>query len=524
MPPFTSTSITTLVRKVASVAKHIHPPAKATMSRTAPNRTINTLHRTRNAIHQLAHQTFPSLATPAHQLHNSGQSLRVGARGFASQPPIAATKTARRLLGPVGRAIQASGKRPKWTHGPSIPANVGLGLARGFASGPAAGVHGKVPMGLRAFASLLDDDNNGKPLPRPSRYSPYARPSRTRRHRRSQCSVDSSLIKDMKHYFPLVVPHQTEVIVTLPPLPETLITPGSTAVLALPLAPSLDALLNPTPTLSYSQTSIGVHIFARLTDGLLPIHSALSLHASTRIIPLLTKLDGLGVLDYHPASPKVKLEVVTDAEGRPDILRLIFEDRSVGNVRELLGESLRETEQGQWWAWYEEKRGLELTQGERKEMMEQWGSTDEQPRQPLRESVEELVFPTLDMSTYIDSDDSALIDSMSSSVPTSWPTSGSSTPSELISRTPSLPSTPSEDGSLTESLLSRLAESNSDIIWSVYPSDSDSDVESAIAVSEEWGEVSSISVLDDNEQEQSESVLGRWTGSGEGFGFLAQPW
>ncbi|KAK8861382.1 hypothetical protein IAR55_002201 [Kwoniella newhampshirensis] len=522
MPPFTSTSMTTLVRKVASVAKYIHQPAKATMSRATPNRTINTLHRTRNAIKQLAHQTFPSLGTPAHQLHNTGQALRVGARGFSSKPP-AGPQAARRPLGPVRQAIQASGKRPKWTHGPSISANVGLGSARTFASGPAAGAHAKVPMGLRAFSGLLnDDEHKGKPLPRASRYTPYARGPRGRRHRRSQCSVDSAFIKEIQHYFPLAVTRPTEVEITLPPFPETLVTPGFTAILALPLSPSLDALLNPTTRLTYSETSIGVHIFARLTDGLLPIHSALSLHASTRVIPLLTKLDGLGVLEYHPASPKVELEVATDAEGRPDILRLVFGDRSIANVRELLGESLRETEEGKWWALYEEKRGIELTQGERQEMMEQWGSSDGPAGVTSQQSIDDLVFPTLDMSAYIDNDDTALVDSISSSLPASWPTSGSSTPSDVGSSNASLSYTPSLDGSLTESLLSRLAESSNDVIWSVYPSDSDSDVESALAVSAEWGE-GSVSLGNEIEVEAGESVTGRWTGSGEGFGFLAQP-
>ncbi|WVQ73835.1 hypothetical protein IAR50_003416 [Cryptococcus sp. DSM 104548] len=489
MPPlFTSTSITTLLRSVASAAKRIQQPATV-MSRAAPKRTITHIGRARNAVHKLAHQTFPSLATPSHQLYQP-TTIRTGARFASSQGPSVAKSA--RPLGAVGRGLQA-GKRPSWGHGRSIPSNVGLGTARGFASGPASGIHAKVPMGLRAFASLLDDDCKvNKTLPRASRYSPYTR--KTGRHTRKVCkSIDYSIVADLHHYFPLIAAVAAEESKTpLPPLPETLTTAGKTTVLSLPLSPSLEALLHPTSDLSYSETSIGVHILARLTAGILPIHSAFSLHSSTRIIPLLNKLESLGVLDFHPGSPSVHAHVLRDADGQPDILRLVFEERSVANVRELLGESLRKHEEGEWWAlWEERKEAAELSQGERREMMEQWSEQSEVNQ------VDELVMPTLDMSVE------------TPSTPVSAPLSGVSTPF-------------SGDLSITSSLFSHLGDSEE---WSIPPSSSEgSEVESAYAGSDSWGDVNVSVVSSESESSEEGGVSVWWAGAGEGFGFVAQPW
>lgn len=507
MPPlFTSTSLTTFIRQIRGVAKYIQQPATV-MSRTAPKRTINTLGRARNAVHQLAHQTFPSLSTPAHQLHQS-TTIRAGVRFVTSSAAGSSSKTSQRHLGAVGRALQAS-KRPQWGHGRSIPSNVGLGSARGFVSAPAAGgIPGNVPIALRAFANLVDDEYSGKkPLPRASRYSPYAHKSR--RTRRKVCkSIDSSFISDLHHYFPLVAASQLdEVKVDLPPLPEQLVTPGKSATLAIPLSPSLEALLNPTSSLTYPETSIGVHILARLTAGLLPIHSAFSLHSSTRVIPLLTKLDGLGVMEFHPGGPNVLAEVVRDAEGRPDILRLIFEQRSSENVKALLGGSLRENEEGVWWAlWDEEDKVMELTQGERRAMMERWDGCEEKNEHDQ----ESLIYPTLDVSL-VNSTDSPLI---------------RPPPNEVSS----FNSTPSTQSTLSlSSLLSHMDDSmdGSSEGWSIPPSEADTDVDSVYAGNEEWGDVSSSIVSMHSEQREESSDDGVsvwWAGAGEGFGFVAQPW
>ncbi|WVQ83044.1 hypothetical protein IAT38_005182 [Cryptococcus sp. DSM 104549] len=546
MPPlFSSTSLGTLLRSIKGAAKYIHQPATV-MARASPNRTIHTIHRARNAVQQVAHQTFPSLATPAHHLHHSGQPLRSGARGISS---FSATgnKAPRRPLGAVGKALQAGGRVRPTASGPSVQANVGLGAARGFASGPAAGVHAKVPMGLRALASLIDDEHaGGKPLPRASRYSPYTR--RDRKQRRRVCrSIDSSFISDLQHYFPLVRPAaaeaaaaESEEATPLPPLPETLVTAGKTTVLALPLSPSLDALLSPTPNLTYSETSIGVHVLARLTAGILPIHSAFSLHSSTRIIPLLTKLEGLGVMNFHPGSPLVTGEVIHDASGQPDILRLVFEDRSLADVHALLGESLRPGEEGEWWALWEEDRKMKLTQGERREMMEQWGEGVR-----AEQASGELIFPTLDMSVHTGPGEDAFAASLDEPLTPSSPRSGASSPVFVDyspgSATPSTVSSGSVQNSvlLSASLLSQLGESSEDG-WSIPASEADSDVDSVYAGSEEWRDVGgvqsvgNVSVGSAGSQyggeglvetvEDDEVVSVWWAGAGEGFGFVAQPW
>ncbi|WVR04004.1 hypothetical protein IAU60_001003 [Kwoniella sp. DSM 27419] len=548
MPPlFTSTSLTALVKQVMTMAKHAKQPAAVKVtsaSRARASRAINTLQRTRQAVHNAVHQTFPALSTPAHQLQYATIPIRAGRRTFTSVTNAASSN---RRLGSVRQALHSSGARPRWTHGPSISTNVGLGSARTFASAPAGSVQAKVPMAMRAFVFLLDDNDRAgqKPLPRPSRYTPYsslARSRHQRRQRRPTCSsIDSSFIREIQHYFPLPVRASVEVEISLPPTPETLVTEGKTTILALPLSPSLEALLSPTAQLPYADTSIGIHILARLTQGLFPIHNAFSLHSSTRIIPLLTKLDNLGVLDFHPASPRTEAEVVEDGEGRPDILRLVFHDRSVEDIKALLGESLRKAEEGEWWALYEEDQRMKLSSGERQAIMEEWGDRPPRPtiQSSQRDNLEEgLVFPTLDMSLAIQSGE-VIFDAVTdpgdspSFTPASWDMSGVSTPSSLGSP---YAATPSDCNSLTASLLSRLAESDvsyssasDDGVWSVYPSDSDSDVESAFAASAEWGDVSAQFLADEAVvetvlQRDQGSVYSNWTGSGEGFGFLAEPW
>ncbi|WRT65499.1 uncharacterized protein IL334_002442 [Kwoniella shivajii] len=550
MPPlFTSTSWTTIIRKIATVMVYSPKPAIVISggARAAPKRTINNLQKTRQAINQVINQSFPSISTPSHQLNHATIPIKTSARGFTSFSTSNGSYIRSARNGPVRQNIQNSGSRPKWRNGPAIQANIGLGKARTFASAPAQSMlHGNIPIVLRAFASLLDDENkhgNHKyVLPRASRYTPYSREKFNRREkRRVSCkSIDSSFIEDLKHYFPLSCSTEKkngeEEVVQLPLTPETLVTEGKITVLALPLSPSLEALLSPTAQLPYHDTSIGISILARLTQGLLPIHEAFSIHSSTRIIPLLTKLDGLGVLDYHPGSARTESEVVHDSNGQPDILRLIFNDRSISDVKLLLGESLRSSEEGQWWCLYEDQK-LDLTSEERNEMIEQWGSPIIKPTVSRTQiQSEQLIFPTLDVSVNTLGDDQSgvdvLFDASESIVSTpsegedSWPSTGMSTPFvDPISSSAS-----STSISLTASLLSRLSESESNLsyqgTWSVHPSDSDSDIESAFAESEEWAQVDQMLSPSDHEQDQREegSVLVNWSGSGQGFGFLAQPW
>lgn len=226
---------------------------------------------------------------------------------------------------------------------PRIPAghNVGLGSARAFSSGPAAKTANNVPIFLRAFTQVFDEDKEGK-LPTARRYIPYPPPrgQRTQRthqraQRRRRCSETShaSLLADLAHFFPTRGP------LVLPPTPETLITPGVESTLSLPLAPGLDSLLAvATPEVSYADAEVGSAVLATL----LPLGDAISL-ASARVLPLLARLESLGVLDDR-AWPRTKLQVEM-RDSRPDILRVVFESRSSEDITALLRISAGE-------AWY----------------------------------------------------------------------------------------------------------------------------------------------------------------------------
>ncbi|WWC99093.1 hypothetical protein V866_005988 [Kwoniella sp. B9012] len=550
MPPlFTSTSWTTLVRKIAVAMVYAPKPAVAISKATASKRTVNHIQKVR----QVIQSSFPSLSIPSHQLGHSYATIPIKSGPTSASRHFSSSNAAKRL-GPVRQGLNAAGSRPRWVNGPSIQANVGLGKARTFVSTtyPSAqnAVNGKIPMVFRAFASLIEDEDknklSNKGLPKASRYTPYTKnkskpSSHGRRIRRSEVvkSIDSSLIEDLKHYFPLPsTKPSSEEIISLPLLPETLITEGQITILALPLSPSLEALLIPSQN-GYDETEIGISILSKLTKGLISIHNAFSLHSSTRIIPLLNKLESLGVLDYHPPglAGRVEGEVINDQDDQPDILRLIFHDRSIKDVRTILGESLRENEQGQWWVLYEntdQREELELNKEESKEIMENWNSPIIHSTIPAsQDQNEQLVFPTLDMSYQQQEGEGEVLfdisESILSSPSDSWPSTSSGTPQEVEDQSISMISSISTE-SLTESLLSRLSSSPDEDqrIWSVHPSDSDSDVESSSVFSqemEEWNQVDRLlaSPTGGDGEEEGE-VMVSWSGSGEGFGFLAQPW
>lgn len=216
---------------------------------------------------------------------------------------------------------------------------VGLGTARNFSSGPAAKTAHNVPVVLRAFTHVFDDEH-GKQLPTARRYVPYPPPRRQRERRRTgrmarRCSETShtSLLADLAHFFPTRGP------LILPPTPETLITHGVESTLSLPLAPGLDSLLAiPTPEVSYADAEVGSAVLSTL----LPLGDAISL-ASARVLPLLARLENLGVLEER-CYPRTKLQVEM-LDGRPDILRVVFDSRSSDDVLSLLGALGREADE-----------------------------------------------------------------------------------------------------------------------------------------------------------------------------------
>lgn len=485
-PPFSSTSLGTFVRRALRSAAQVVPRVGK---------------RSSSLLQQSIHETFPGLRTPFYQLHPQpafmprhsklgGNPLRNASRGFK-------TSYRPRVSGPFA-------------------SNVGLGSARTYASGPTA-LNLNVPIGFRALAKLVNEDDDK--LPKGSRFKPYNCKKRQRRLR----SADNrqSTIDDYRYFFPRPAGN---VSITLPTLPETLITPGLETTLSLPLSPSLQALLIPTTRITYDQAEIGISVLSRLTNGLYGVHELFSSYTSTRLLPLLAKLEGLGVLS-DDQDVKVRLEVILDSEGRPDILRIIFEDRSSTDVMNLLGESLRSHEEDEWWA-LEQKAIPGLSSAERKEIMEVW------------ESPNDLVMPTIDFSAPATIEDnqaentSVFFDSGLSDISTpetySWPED--MTTSQFSPRQYASPIISAE--ALSASLMSHLAESDvsseaggGSELWEmeIRPSEDDSDVESSTSTSsgQEWDR--ELDRAPSTEMDLAAGMGMRWAGSGEGFGFV-QAW
>jgi hypothetical protein len=226
---------------------------------------------------------------------------------------------------------------------------VGLGSARKFSSGPAQQVSQNVPVVLRAFANIFDDEDK---LPRASRYAPYRRLPKRRVQRRQQqrarrdsvasitstASASSALLGELGHYFPFVVDSsaaEAEAELALPLRPETLVTPGVRTTLALPLSPSLAALLEPA-SVPYADAEAGAAALSRITHGMVPLHAAYAA-AGARIVPLISRLELLGVLHAH-AYPRATAHVSLDSRGEPDVLRIVFAGRSAADVRALVGD------------------------------------------------------------------------------------------------------------------------------------------------------------------------------------------
>jgi hypothetical protein len=448
------------------------------------------------------------------------------------------------------RTFARAGYRPsaRTPHGAAVPATVGLGSARTFATAPAAGtfnagVH-NVPIVLRAFASIFDDEDK---LPRASQYKPYARPKRQRQQKKNggirrarRCRVNSissatserSILRELGNYFPLTTTVDEE-DVALPVIPEQLVTPGSTSTLALPLAPSLSSLLAPTPTITYADAEIGVAILAGLTAGLLPLHDAYAA-AGARVIPLLARLESLGVLAVH-LEPATTLEVATDPFGEPDILRIYFNGRSPSDVLTLLGGTLAADADGyEWWALTESKHPVLSSIDEINE--EQWDNM------PAPSPTVELVMPTVDMSMMTAAGSLTEVElEMGNGGWPDWPPSPTLSPS-----VPSSPASPASNASTFSSgmatphsyenddmaswttspsmshasLISAVAlslarsRSGSDLSWSSPPSEADDDVQSA------WGSDGDAVHINDEYVLELDHSPG-WVGDGLG---LAQPW
>lgn len=565
MPGF---SIPTFVRQAVAAVKNV---PRTTAARAS------LVRRVQRTIVQGVRETFPALTESAGSFQASSptpilEPIRLGTRSHRPLSPHAQLMAASRNFrsGATKRPFVDIGGRPKRV------SDVGLGSARKFSSGPGGSsvIHNNVPVVLRAFASLLSDEETDKSLPRPTRFSPYTsrRPRqrivRSRKGRRaaSGCSVSSVhsrvSLAEISHYFPfnhlVTAPHTT----SFPPTADTLVTPGSTTILSLPLSPSLSALLSSTTDVSYAAAEIGVAVLSSLSMGVISLHEAYSMHYWDRIGPLLARLDDLGLTGQEAEVGRgVRSEIDYDENGRADVMRFIFQGRSEKDVMCLLDEWLVQEGGRVWWGLREitevsEIFGMELTKVETKEMMEVWDEPCSIPNAPetlFEISDVDLIYPSLDISVLSRSSPPIALDT------TSW-ASGQSTPTSIytpisedgfdsdfdLDLNTSSPISLSSPQSLTASLLSQLSQISSmdSQRWSVPPpSEDDLAVELAESVgiysgdggSEVWsgtgdedefemGEFGETNEIDDLLLEGSQDYVdGNWAGVGQGFG-IAQSW
>ena len=569
MPPlFTATNWTTFVRKAVHSARHsLSTRAIPVLPR------LTRIQRASIALRHALQETYPCLHTQAYSLSRT-QPLHAVSRGFAT------SRAAHHSQSPLAQAARTMNARPfrLQLHHPRGPAMVGqVGIptnaARTFATTPAGANIANANVVLRAFVNLVNDDKTAGTLPISSKYDSY--PTRRRHPRRCHqklerrrlglsCSTSSGFgsyggswmwgdaadrvdvarrhsIRNLEHFFPRQL--RSPPPVPLPPLPETLVTPGSTTTLSLALSPSLNELLLPTTSITYAETEIGSSIFAGLLHGILPLHEAYSFHATTRVYPLLNKLASLGVLSTTDITPTTaRLEIIPDADDRPDIMHVIFPSRSKADIQALLGETLDLPESQAsmpWFALYEQKA---LTKAEDEAISEQWGtdrsrsstrSADDErstdwgiPLPIVQEISGDLILPQVDVGHSVISTSSA-IDIDTPPEPFSWPVSEDISPllSPTSNRSTSLTRLAE---TVTASLLSHLSdESMSTNEWSVPPHEADSDLESSVAMSdimsvenEIWSVHSEL--VEEEAVPPSPSVEMSWSGRGEGFGFAQQ--
>jgi hypothetical protein len=411
---FTSTNWTTLVRKVASAAKQASVNANRTLATAS---RLTKLQRARLVLRHAFQETYPSLHTPSYSLHSSVSAS--GRRGFSK----VASQHYQSPFIRAGQTIRMSSSR---LAGGNV-AKVGFGISpvRTFASAPAGTIAANAPILLRAFAKALDldaleADPNG---PKPSfytAYKPLRRSTRLRRTRRKLAGSHSSIIStvhsdyssagswphnedyndidhidvhrhfilsDLDHFFPRILRSSPSDKVNLL-LPEKLVHSGITTVLTVGLSTSLRELLEPTTNISYRDAQLGLTVFANLFAGLIPLASAVEAYSSSRVMPLIAKLESLGIIDTEGVGARTHLEYTLDPAGHIDTLRFVFEDRNEGDVRAILGETLVGNGQEIWFAIHEEKTvdASLLSPGETRELSEDWDSPsqDQVPSDMIR--------------------------------------------------------------------------------------------------------------------------------------------
>lgn len=181
------------------------------------------------------------------------------------------------------------------------------------------------------------------------------------------CPVDSarstgSYFTDRAHNFPLPGRYRRRSAAEVPALlvPEALVTPGKTTTLVLPVAATLQAILQASTHIPYVDAELGVAVFVELFAGVGEVALASDTVLGC-VLPVLAKLRSLGV--GCSARPRVRADprgtarrwsVTRDILGEPQTIVFDFHDRSEYDVRKLLGETLKKNVLDQEW-WYIQK-------------------------------------------------------------------------------------------------------------------------------------------------------------------------
>lgn len=389
MPPFVqSANWQTLARQAGRLLTKVKPPNLNTIQTTLPGKVVRAIH-----------QSFPSLSTPVHLLelnpayafNSSGNQL---SRGFNK------AVTLNRLHQPfaqASRGIRTAARRPTTP----FASNVGLGSARSYSAGPQQAFHGKVPMALRALASLVDQDTE-KTLPGRSSYKPYNRPQKyAKTSQRSIRSSISSIDQEMSRYFtrrPVVAgPAFAENLLD----PERLVTDGINTSLTIPIGQAYLDILGLPPAQPLESGELGRNRFANLNN--IRLHDIFNNAAARYMLALFEKLDALGVTRIYEDGEFAQVEciqhfVVIDGERELDSLQINFYDRSEMDVRKIIGESMRPREEG--WTLREERAIKIVTPAEAVVALEQWADA-QRPNWPRPRPIDNsaLIMPLIDIET-----------------------------------------------------------------------------------------------------------------------------
>jgi hypothetical protein len=218
--------------------------------------------------------------------------------------------------------------------------------------------------------------------------------------------ISTSVASDSE--FTIYFPHQTAVNASeaaAAPLdnrlrPDRLVTGGINTVLSIPLAETYHDLLNLPPAAPYSGSDLGVRRFADLTRGAMRFVDIIHNRAIPFVIPLLNKLDALGISantggnDFARCEMRVAF-INIDGDEWPDSFEVIFHDRCRKDAETILGESLKPTREGDWWTIREERVVKVVSPREALANIAAWEEARKRPAPAIDNS--QLVMPRMDL-------------------------------------------------------------------------------------------------------------------------------